>query len=137
MTIRRNHQSKGAAAVEFAIVLPLLFLFVFGIIEFGRALMVHQVLVNSAREATRRAVVPGASDSDVTAIVDNYMGSAGITGYSHSTKVNGSTASLSTANSGDSIIVTVSVPNSSVSWGIFGLIDENRQFSVAVNMRKE
>lgn len=134
---KTRNQSKGAAAVEFAIILPLLFLFVFGIIEFGRALMVHQVLVNSAREATRRAVVPGSTDGEVNTVVTNYMNSAGITGYSHSIKVNGTAASLSTANSGDSIIVTVSVPNSSVSWGIFGLIDQNRQFSVAVNMRKE
>ena len=134
--MNRKH-IRGAAAVEFAIVLPLLFLFVFGIIEFGRALMVNQVLVNSAREATRRAVIPGASDGQVGSAIANYMSSAGITGYSHSIKVNGSVASLGTAYSGDSVIVTISVPYSDVSFGIFGFIDANRQFSAAVNMRKE
>ena len=50
-------QRVGAVAVEMAIVLPLLLVLVFGIIEFGRLMMVQQILVNTAREAARRAVV--------------------------------------------------------------------------------
>jgi Flp pilus assembly protein TadG len=48
---------RGAAAVEFALVLPLLLLILFGIIEFGRAWSVKQTLTDAAREGARIAVV--------------------------------------------------------------------------------
>ncbi|MFC6238780.1 TadE/TadG family type IV pilus assembly protein [Longivirga aurantiaca] len=48
---------SGAAAVEFALVVPLLLLIVFGIINFG-VLFSQQVSINNAvREGARRAVV--------------------------------------------------------------------------------
>ena len=43
----------GAAATEFAIVAPVFFLMIIGFIEFGRALMVQQVLINASREGQR------------------------------------------------------------------------------------
>ncbi len=52
---RRNRQ--GAAAVEFAIVAPVFFLMVFGMIEFGRAIMVKQVMTNAARDGARLAIL--------------------------------------------------------------------------------
>jgi Flp pilus assembly protein TadG len=50
--IRGEH---GAVAVEFAIVLPVLLLLVFGIIDFGHAYYMKQVLQNSCREGARYA----------------------------------------------------------------------------------
>ena len=44
---------RGAAAVEFAIVLPLLLVFVFGIIEFGFLLYDKAVITNASREGAR------------------------------------------------------------------------------------
>lgn len=49
---------KGAAAVEFAIVLPLLVLLMGGIIEFGIILYDQQVINNATREGARAAVNP-------------------------------------------------------------------------------
>ena len=49
--------NKGAALVEMAIILPLLFLIVFGIFEFGRAMVITNSLTNAAREGARRAAV--------------------------------------------------------------------------------
>ena len=46
---RLRSRRRGAAATEFAIVAPVFFLMVIGFIEFGRALMVQQVLVNASR----------------------------------------------------------------------------------------
>ena len=43
-------KSRGVAAVEFALVAPLFLLFLFGMIEFGRMVMVQQVLTNASRE---------------------------------------------------------------------------------------
>ena len=51
----------GVAAVEFAIVAPIFFMLVIGIIEVGRAIMVQQVLINASRVGARRAVMLSSS----------------------------------------------------------------------------
>ena len=64
--LNREH---GAAAVEFALVAPLLILLVFGIIEFGRAWSARNVYISAAREGARVAAVGGDVD-DIEARVD-------------------------------------------------------------------
>ena len=51
-----NHD-RGAAAVEFALVLPVLLLVLCGIIDFGRALHAQVVLTQAAREGARLAAL--------------------------------------------------------------------------------
>jgi Flp pilus assembly protein TadG len=46
---------RGAAAVEFALLLPVLLLVVFGVIDFGRALNAQITLTQAAREGARLA----------------------------------------------------------------------------------
>lgn len=48
---------SGAAAVEFALLLPILLLLVFGIIDFGRALNAQITLTQAAREGARVAAL--------------------------------------------------------------------------------
>jgi len=48
---------EGAAAVEFALLLPLLVLLLFGFIQFGLAFNTRIQATNAAREAARQAVV--------------------------------------------------------------------------------
>ncbi len=56
--MRPTHRaSRGGAAVEFAIVLPLLLLIIFSTIEFSLALYDKAVITNAAREAARAGVV--------------------------------------------------------------------------------
>jgi Flp pilus assembly protein TadG len=50
---RRLRGERGAAAVEFALVIPLLILLVLGIAEFGRAFQVQGTLSAAAREGVR------------------------------------------------------------------------------------
>ena len=48
-----HDRDRGAAAVEFAIVLPLLLFLVYGLIDFGRALNAQITLTQAAREGVR------------------------------------------------------------------------------------
>jgi Flp pilus assembly protein TadG len=50
---RLCRDGHGAAVVEFAFVLPLMLVLVFGIIEFGFLLFVNSNMLNAARDATR------------------------------------------------------------------------------------
>lgn len=48
---------SGAAAVEFALIMPLLFLLIFGIFEFGRAYNAQVSLTGAAREGARHMAI--------------------------------------------------------------------------------
>jgi Flp pilus assembly protein TadG len=50
-------RSRGQTLVEFAFVLPLIVLLIFGAIELGRAVYVYNTLANSARQGARVAAV--------------------------------------------------------------------------------
>jgi Flp pilus assembly protein TadG len=66
---------KGAAVVEFAVVLPLLLLIVFGIVEFGFLLYNQAMLTNASREGARTAILnldPRNSTANISTIVTNY-----------------------------------------------------------------
>lgn len=51
--MRDLRSERGAVAVEFAIVLPVLIMLVLGIVEFGRAFQVQATLAAAAREGVR------------------------------------------------------------------------------------
>ena len=52
-----RHNEKGAAIVEFAIILPLLLLLVFGMIEFSLLMYNKAMITNASREGARRGIV--------------------------------------------------------------------------------
>ena len=58
----RRRRDRGAAALEFALVLPVLLIIVFGIIDFGRMLNAKIVLTQAAREGARAAAVGTQAD---------------------------------------------------------------------------
>jgi Flp pilus assembly protein TadG len=77
--IRRSE--SGASAVEFALLLPLLMMVLFGIIEFGFALYRQAILTNASREGARLGIVqsiPAITNAQIDAAIDNYLTSAGI-----------------------------------------------------------
>ncbi len=71
---------KGAAMVEFAIVLPLLTIVMFGVIEAGNAWHREQVLATAAREGVRKAAVldPAIALPDIQHAVNQYRVGGGI-----------------------------------------------------------
>jgi Flp pilus assembly protein TadG len=74
MAIRRQVQ-QGAAAVEFALVLPILLLVFFGMVELSLALYDKAILTNASREGARAGIVlssPKMTDAQIRAVVLNY-----------------------------------------------------------------
>lgn len=71
-------ENRGQSVIEFALVLPLLLVLLFGITEFGRAWMTMNVLTSAAREGARLAVVTAPDEAAVTARVRDVCTSAGI-----------------------------------------------------------
>lgn len=78
---RRRREERGAAAVEFALVAPLLLLLVFGIISFGFMLSFRQTLSQAATEGARAAAVeldPAKRTDRATDAVSDAMDAVGV-----------------------------------------------------------
>ncbi|QDU59769.1 TadE-like protein [Planctomycetes bacterium Pan216] len=73
-----KRERRGAAAVEFAVVAPLMFMLVFGLLEFGRYVMLAQIVVTSSREGARRAALATGQQTagSVETFVRGYLGDA-------------------------------------------------------------
>ena len=79
--LRGSRKDQGSAAVEFALVLPVLLLIIFAIIDFGRMLNARIVLSQAAHEGAR-AVEITSDPADAEARIDMALGSlaGGLTG---------------------------------------------------------
>lgn len=99
---------KGAAAVEMAVVSPLLFALLFGIIEFGWLFTVQHTMVNAAREGCRTGVLSGSTVADVETRVTDYLTPMGLE--------SSVSIAVTSATPGDpTVTVQLSVPRASVS----------------------
>ncbi len=128
-TKQTDSSIRGAAAVELAVVLPLLLTLVFGIIEFGWVFMVRETLVNSSREGARVAVLQGSTEQDIRDQVAASMNPAGLSSY---------TVVINRSSPGSpNETVTVLIPFADVSLlgGYFGPTDFN--LGATTVMRKE
>lgn len=123
---------RGAAAAEFAIVAPVFFLMVIGFIEFGRALMVQQVLINASRVGARQATTAGATTAQVQAAVKAYTTAVTVNGV-----VVTVSPEPSTAVAGSTITVNASVAFSNVSWMKSAWFLGGKTLKASSQMRKE
>jgi hypothetical protein len=85
-TPQKLRRQDGAAAVEFALIAGLLFMILFGIMEFGLAFFETQNLRSATREGARAAAIGGTTgaNGEITkALVDGASGSLpdNYTGY--------------------------------------------------------
>jgi Flp pilus assembly protein TadG len=80
--VKVKSRETGASAVEFAIILPILVLLIFGIIEFSVALYDKAMITNASREGARAGIVyrvPSVTDGEIATVVNTYLGSSLIT----------------------------------------------------------
>lgn len=124
---------RGAAVVEFAIVAPVLLLLVLGMIEYGRLIMVQQVLTNATREGARKAVLDGSTTADVTTVVNEYLSTSRVSGAI----VTISPSPPGNAKFGDPVTVSVQVPFNEVSWLPTPMFLSGKTISAATVMRRE
>ena len=115
----RTDERRGASAVEMAMVLPIFLLVLMGMVEFGRALMVGQLVTNAAREGARMAILDGSSTSSVKTSIQSFLsGAAGVSAsdITVTATVGGATKDISAAQPKDMVAITVTIPFSKVSY---------------------
>lgn len=73
MRSKSNQQRRGAAIIEMAVCLPILMVFVLGIIEFGQGYLAKHLLANACRMGARMAIVDGATNAAVETKVKQFF----------------------------------------------------------------
>jgi Flp pilus assembly protein TadG len=110
---------RGTACVEFAVVLPMLLIFILGILEIGRYVEVYQILEAAAREGARQASTGQMTNAQVISAVTGCVQAAGLP----TTHLTVTVADLTNAGTDvsqatilDNLQVTVTLPYSAVAW---------------------
>ncbi len=124
-----DNSMPGAAAVELAVVLPLLLTLVFGIIEFGWVFMIRETLTNSSREGCRVAVLQGSTEQNILDQVAASMGPTGLTTYTVQT------VRSSPGDTNETVTVLIPYADVSLLGGYFG--PTNFNLGATTVMRKE
>ena len=128
----RGWSERGAAAVEFALVMPILFLLVFGILQYGLYFWAHQGGSDIARDAARLSAVgePTACADFREEIADQIDGLTG-SGTTASIKRDYSTADVQV---GDKVVVTVAFDSYDLQLPFLPFIDDGRVTTTAEAM---
>lgn len=103
---RRRRGERGASAVEFALMMPLLLLLVFGMIDFGYAINRHAALSNAAREGVRVASL-GGTPAEINGAVTEAFDQSDIGVDISCTRTGGGACAIGSAQAGDTAVVTV------------------------------
>lgn len=110
-------EREGTAAVEFAVCLPILALFVFGTIEAANAIYVQQALTSAAYEAANVATASGQTSAAAQSAANQVLSALKVV----SATVNISPTVTAQTATGTTITVTCSAPLSAngVAFGYF------------------
>ena len=131
---RTGRRQRAAALVEFAVVLPVLLLILFGIMEFGQLFRVRQTCLHAAREAARLAVLQSTAKPYTSGVVaqrvQEIMTAGGVDYNSGMLSITEDTQQDPTVS------VTVTVPYDEVRLtGFLGMLTDS--VSGTCSMRKE
>ena len=108
--LTRRRRSRGLAAVEAAILLPLIVLVVMAVFEYGWMLIKGQQIVGAAREGARAAAKDGGTVGTATTAADAVLTQVGLTAPHVVAAVVGT-------NPGDPVTVTVTLTYGSA-WSL-------------------
>lgn len=115
---RVQEPRRGAAALEFALIAPMLVFMFLGMIEITRGLQVRNTLSDAARQACRLGIQAGYDNASVKSAVDSILQQNGINPAQASLEiqVNGKAADVKTALPNDRISARIQVPADKVGW---------------------
>jgi Flp pilus assembly protein TadG len=102
----RKRTSRGVAAAELAVCLPIVVLMVIATIEACSALFLKQSLTAAAYEGVRTAIAQGAATSDVQAACNQILADRKI----KNATIKITPAAFTNLNPGDFVAITVSAP---------------------------
>jgi hypothetical protein len=100
---------RGAGIVEFALILPLLMMLVFGVVQFGLLFNRQQALHASAREGARLAALPSATLAEISQRSLDALDGIPMDGTPTVT-ITPSVTHPCEARLGDTVLVVVTVP---------------------------
>ena len=133
VSLRQQSARRGASAVEFAIIAPIFFSVVFGLIEFSRMVMCYQVMTNAAREAAREGTLAGISTSDVIDRANTVLQAGAVSGATASVQP----AQVAVLEQGESFTVTVQGPYNAMGWLPVPQWLGGRMIGSSVTMKRE
>ncbi len=109
---RRSQERRGATAVEFTFVAVIIFLFLFSMVEIGRAIMCMNSMEDAARSGCRVAVLEGATSADVETELDRTLAMVGISDYDTSVDP----INLSSTEQWDPVTVRITASYADMTW---------------------
>ena len=112
---------------------PVFFLLIFGMIEFGRMVMVQQIITNASREGARLGVLDGTTTAQVVTSVENYLSSSSIQGAT----VTVTPDPPNSAGYGEPVTVSVAIAFDQVSWLPSPMFLGGNTLSATTVMRRE
>jgi Flp pilus assembly protein TadG len=111
----QRRRERGAAAVEFAIILPILLMLVGGVIDFGRLYWTQIMLSNAARDGVRLAAMGSTTytaaqvqSRTVTAAAPLTVATSGVT--------------VTQCGAGGTSASVVVVPQTAFGWTVLGFV---------------
>ena len=145
LRLHDRERRRGAALVEMALVLPIFVSVVLGIVEFGRAMMVAQLLTNASREGARMGAMDATTNTEVIDSVKDFVSrSAGVNASHVSVSITVEPAAgnpnpsgqVANARTRDLVTVQVQVPFDRVSY-VTGNWLNGRSLTAQTSMRHE
>jgi Flp pilus assembly protein TadG len=114
MTYKHRHRvncwriRQGATAVEFALVVPIIFALFIGAIEMTRMNFIRHSAANAAYEGARAGIVIGGENNDCSKAAKDLLKRVGVK----------NDVDVQVTSDATSVTVTVSVPVDKNSWGL-------------------
>lgn len=126
----RSQIRRAMVTVEFAMVAPVFFTFVFAGIEFARANMIRNSVQNAVYEGARTGIVPGATNAECISATQSLLSTVGIA----QSDIMVTPANLSNA---DAVTVAVTAPLSGTNGYVFPNFFLGKSITSSITLERE
>ena len=135
---RKEKRCRGAAAMEAALVMPIILMVTFGAIKYGWLFLKAQQITNAARYGARVAVRADAGENEVITTIDNLMTAAGMGDSGYTVTFNlPDGVDWDDLQMGHAITVNVTVPSANIDIMNVPLFPDVGDIGASVTMAKE